>query len=386
MNNARLRAVVDTAVDGIILMDGRGMVTLFNPACERIFGYAAADIVGADIKRLMPSPYRDEHDQYLDNYQRTGERRIIGIGREVVGLRKSGETFPMDLSVGKVEHEGDEVSYVGILRDVTERKRAEEQRERDAAQLAAHSEQRERFIGQLANHNGELTHFVHAASHDLREPLRMITAFCGRLSSGYGGLLDARGAEYLALTIAATGRMHRLLDDLIEFGRLGLETERSSVFDSGQILRQVIETFEISAGESGAVITHDGLPEILGNPVRFQGLMQNLIGNAVKYVAPDVAPRVHVTATRDGGFFRFSVSDNGIGIASRHFEQIFEPFKRLHAKSSYEGSGLGLAICRKIVEGFGGALSVDSVEGAGSTFTFTVRVDGEGGDNGRGGS
>jgi PAS domain S-box-containing protein len=175
MNRSRLRAVVDTAVDGIILMDARGTVTMFNPACESIFGYAAEEIIGGDVKRLMPSPYRDEHDQYLENYQRTGERKIIGIGREVLGLRKSGETFPMDLSVGKVEDD-EGSSYVGILRDVTERKRADELREQLIGQLTARNEERERFVEQLTAKNAEQTHFLRAASHDLREPLRMITA------------------------------------------------------------------------------------------------------------------------------------------------------------------------------------------------------------------
>lgn len=382
MNKSRLRAIVDTAVDGIILMDARGVVTMFNPACERIFGYAADEIVGGDIKQLMPSPYRDEHDQYLENYRRTGERKIIGIGREVVGRRKSGDTFPLDLSVGKVE-EDDEVSYVGILRDVTDRNRADELREQLITQLTAQNEERERFVEQLAAQNEGQTHFLRVASHDLREPLRMIAAFCGRLSQNYAQRLDERGAEYLSLTIAAAARMNRLLDDLVDFGRLGLETERNCWFDTSEVLDQVLDTFGDPIRQSGAKMTRDSLPRIHGNPIRFQGLMQNLVGNALKYVAAGVVPRIHVTATREDEFWRFSVSDNGIGIAPRHHERIFEPFKRLHAKNHYEGTGLGLAISRKIVEALGGVLSVRSNEGEGSTFSFTVRIDGEENESGR---
>jgi light-regulated signal transduction histidine kinase (bacteriophytochrome) len=126
--------------------------------------------------------------------------------------------------------------------------------------------------------------------------------------------------------------------------------------------------------QSGAQITRGALPAIHGNPVRFQCLLQNLLGNALKYVAPDVAPRVRVAAAREGGFWLFEVADNGIGIEPRHFERIFEPFKRLHARSRYDGTGLGLAICRKIVEGFGGRIWVNSTPRAGSTFSFTVRI------------
>lgn len=359
MIESRLRAIVDTAVDGIILMDSRGMVTMFNPACERMFGYGAEEIIGGDVKRLMPSPYRDEHDQYLENHRKTGERKIIGIGREVVGLRSNGDTFPMDLSVGEAD-QGGITFFVGILRDVSERKRAEILRER--------------LIEQLTASNEERTHFAQVASHDLREPLRMVAAFCGLLAKVYGDRLDDRGREYLSLAIAGTTQMSLLLDDLVDFGRLGLEAERGSWFSADLILDQVLETLGEPIKEFGAVITRDELPQIYGNPIRFHRLMQNLIGNALKYVSAGVAPRIHVSVTNEGEVYRFSVTDNGIGIASRHHQQIFEPFKRLHAKNEYNGTGLGLAICRKIVEGFGGSISVSSAEGEGSTFSFTIRI------------
>ena len=355
-----LLAILDTAVDGIILMDARGTVTMFNSACEHIFGYAADEIVGGDVKRLMPNPYHDEHDQYLLNYQRTGHRKIIGIGRQVFGRRKSGETFPMDLSVGEAINDG-EVFYVGILRDVNDRVRAEEQRER--------------LVEHLVKSNEEQTHFVHAASHDLREPLRMISAFCGRLASDYSDRLDPRGAEYLSLAVAASEHMKRLLDDLVDFARLSDDAERRSRFDANSVVDQVVDGLSKIIQRSDAKITHGVLPQITANPIRFERLMQNLLSNALKYIAEDVNPRIHVDAARDGAFWRFSVADNGIGIDSRHFERIFEPFKRLHARGRYEGVGLGLAISRKIVEGFGGAMSVRSSGGQGSTFTFTIPTD-----------
>jgi two-component system, LuxR family, sensor kinase FixL len=362
MTDSHLRAIVDTAVDGIILMDARGTVTMFNLGCERIFGYAADEVVGGDVKRLMPKPYQDEHDQYLLNYQRSRVRKIIGIGRQVLGQRKSGETFPMDLSVGEVT-DGDEVAYVGILRDVSERVRAEEQRER--------------LIEQLAKSNAEQTHFVHAASHDLREPMRMITAFCGRLAADYRDRLDPRGVEYLSLAIAASEHMNRLLDDLVEFARLSNDAERGASFDANQVVDRVIDSLSKTIERSDAEITHDVLPNITANPIRFERLMQNLIGNALKYVAEDVRPCIRIEAAREGAFWRFAVVDNGIGVDPRHFERVFEPFKRLHTRGRYDGTGLGLAICRKIVEGFGGAISVQSSEGQGSTFSFTIPTDRE---------
>jgi two-component system sensor kinase FixL len=359
MFESRFRAILDTAVDGVILMDAMGVVTMFNPACERMFGYPAADVIGGNINTLMPPPYHGEHDQYLANYRATGQRKIIGVGREVKGRRSDGGVFPLELSVGEASHDG-EVFYVGIVRDVTERQRA--------------AEQREHLIEQLTASNEERSHFVHAASHDLREPLRMVAAFCGLLSKGYGDQLDERGREYLQLAVSSTTQMQALLDDLVDFGRLGLEAERSSTFSPNESLDQVLETLRDPIAESHAEVTSEALPEIRGNPVRFQRLLQNLIGNGIKYVPAGVTPRLHLSVLRVGEFWRFSVSDNGIGIEPRHHQQIFDPFTRLHAKSAYFGTGLGLAICRKIVEGFGGYISVCSAPGKGSTFSFTVKI------------
>ncbi len=180
MNAARLTALINTAVDGIIFIDAQGAITLFNPACERLFGYRAGEMVGQNVKRLMPAPDHAAHDGYVAAYRRTGERKIIGVGREVLGRRKDGETFPIELSVGEAAL-GGEVFFVGILRDITERRRA--------------ADQREQLIEALTASNEERAHFTHAASHDLREPLRMITAFCSLLTQDYGGGLDARGRE-----------------------------------------------------------------------------------------------------------------------------------------------------------------------------------------------
>ena len=365
MTESRLRAVVETAVDGIIFMDARGLVTMFNPACERMFGYKANEIIGGEVKRLLPR-YRGEPDQYSDQPRPPGHVKTIGVGREVVGRRKNGKRFPVDLSVGEAEQDG-EVYFVGILRDGSDRKHADDLREQ--------------FIEQLTASNVERSHFGHVASHDLREPLRMVAAFCGLLSKDYGDRLDDRGREYLTLAVSAANQMQDLLDDLVDYGRLGLEAERGAWFESNESVDQVLENLHETIRESSAQITYGGLPRIFGNRIRFIRMMQNLIGNALKYVAPDAIPLIAVSAVQEGAFWRFSVSDNGIGIETRHHERIFEPFKRLHAKSRYYGTGLGLAICRKIVDGFGGRIWVSSATAEGSTFSFTVKIQDEGGDN-----
>jgi two-component system sensor kinase FixL len=352
MFEAGLRAVADTALDGIMLIDEGGGVMLFNPACEQMFGYAASEIIGSNIDRLMPGLFDEGPDQW------PGVRRMMGIGREVQGRRKSGDAFPIELSVGEARKNDQETFFVGILRDITERRRADEQREE--------------LIEELAASNEERGHFAHAASHDLREQLRMISSFCGLLSNDYGERLDDRGREYLTLVMSAAAQMKDLLDDLVDYARLGADAERRTWFESGETLDQVVEILAEAIRETGAVITRERLPRVYGNQIRFERLLQNLVGNAMKYVPPGATPNIHVSADRAGEVYRFKVADNGIGIEPRHFDQIFEPFKRLHSRSDYSGTGLGLAICRKIVQGFGGEIMVWSAPGVGSTFSFTI--------------
>jgi two-component system sensor kinase FixL len=323
-----------------------------------VFGYRQDEVVGHNVKMLMPSPFHEEHDYYLENYQRSGERKIIGIGREVEGRRKDGTTFPIELSVGEARHRNEPL-FVGIIRDITKRRQAEDQREL--------------MMKRLTEADIERGHFAHVAAHDLGQSVRMVSSFCGLLSSNYGARLDERGREYITLMTSAAGTMRALLDDLVEHGRLDLEKESESWFDAAKSLKDVLGSLSEIIESSHAVITHDELPTICASPIRFSRLLQNLIGNAIKYVAPGVAPRIHVSAETMPTEWIFSVADNGIGIDPRYHGRIFEPFKRLHNASQYAGTGMGLAICKKIVQGFGGELRVESALKQGSTFVFGIK-------------
>jgi two-component system sensor kinase FixL len=354
----QLKAVVDTAVDGVILIDSRGIVRMFNPACERVFGYRQDEVMGHNVKMLMPTPFHEEHDGYLENYLRSGERKIIGIGREVKGRHKDGTVFPMELSVGEARHKNEPL-FVGIVRDITRRRQAEDQREL--------------MMTKLTEADIERGHFAHVAAHDLGQSVRMISSFCGLLLSNYGDRLDERGREYLKLMTGGATTMRALLDDLVEHGRLDFEEENEVWFDAENSLKDVLGNLRENIETSNAVVTHDELPMICATPIRFSRLLQNLIGNAIKYVAPGVSPRVHISARTTPDEWIFSVKDNGIGINPQYHDRIFEPFKRLHNASQYAGTGMGLAICRKIVQGFGGRLTVESALQQGSTFSFSIK-------------
>jgi signal transduction histidine kinase len=236
----------------------------------------------------------------------------------------------------------------------------------------------ESVVEAVAATGEEPNEFVRGAAHDLGAPLRMVMAFCELLSKDYAEHFDARGREYLSLAVLATTQMRHLLDDLIEFGRPGLPADQRSWFESGETFDGALEILHDAVGMSGAKITRGPLPRIYGDQAQFARLMQNLIGNALKYVAAGVAPRIHVSAVLDRAFWLFSVADNGIGVEADDHARIFEPFKQLHPKTSHSGSGLGLAICRRLVEGFGGRIWVRSTPGKGSTFSFTIAIRDEG--------
>jgi PAS domain S-box-containing protein len=385
-----------------------GKILRVNRAFAQVLGYEPDELIGrAGFDLTWPVDRADEAGYYQrflagedDCYVR--EKRYVRKDGTPIWCRasatvaRSADTRAPIMLVGVVEDIDEQLRVRAaaesarrdlevVAKDLEQvaRDRTEALSERDLllrqkevliAEMHHTEDLRERLIEQLTASNEEQTRFASVASHDLREPLRMVSSFCGLLSRGYGERLDERGREFLSLAVAGTNQMSLLLDDLVDFGRLGLEASRGSWFSSNDVLQRVLETLDEPIRQSGAMITHDVLPQIYGNPIRFNRLMQNLIGNGLKFVPTGIAPEIRVAARQDKEFWEFSVSDNGIGIAERHHQQIFEPFKRLHAKSVYSGTGLGLAICRKIVEGFGGLISVNSVEGQGSTFSFTVRI------------
>ena len=333
-SRARLGAIIDNAVDGIIAIDARGIILSANPASTHIFGYPPEEMVGRNVKMLMPEPYHGEHDGYIANYNRSGEAKVIGIGREVEGRRKDGSVFPLDLAVAKLELDG-AVIYSGIVRDISERKASEQA---------------------LIEANAELEEFAYRTSHDLRSPiassLGLLTISRDMLAEGE---LTALG-QTLQRMEQNFRRLDHLIQNIITITRNRLMEEEARPITLRSLVSEAIEALS-HLEDSARIRIENHVPEeltIVSKPSKFQVIVGNMLSNAVKYHDPEEeAPAIDIRAFRYAGKLRLSVEDNGLGVppASRHL--LFKMFKRLHPNRSF-GSGLGLYILRKSAEALGG--------------------------------
>ncbi|MDX2283220.1 MAG: PAS domain S-box protein [Bacteroidia bacterium] len=364
---SRLKAIIDTAIDGIITIDSRGRIETVNPAAAVLFGYEIPELIGHNISMLMPDPDRSRHQYYIDHYLRTGQQKIIGIGREVKGLKKDGTVFPFRLAISEVEiGDGDERIFTGIIHDLTKEKQAEERLRRYAAELE--------------RSNKDLENFAYVSSHDLQEPLRKIQAFGSRIQEREGHRLSDQGRDYLDRMLRAATRLSNLINDLLAFSRVSTRAKPFEPTDLQSIVQEVLSDLELSIREQGAEISVGALPVIDADPVQMMQLFQNLISNSIKFHREDVPPRILISAEmvaraaeEDPEKVSITVHDNGIGFEEKYLDRIFDVFQRLEG-ARFPGSGIGLAICRKIVQRHQGQISARSILHQGSAFTVVLPV------------
>ena len=350
-----LAAIVESSDDAIVSKDLNGIVRSWNAGAERLFGYTSAEMIGKPITTIIPLDRLDEESEILSRLKR-GER-VDHF--ETIRKNRDGSLLNVSLTISPVKDARGRISGASkIARDITERKRQEKAlREANAA---------------LARANADLQQFAYSASHDLQEPLRMVSTYSELLKREFGGRLGPNGDEYLGYTIEGAQRMEQLLEDLRAYAlATSFGTEPTEDVDAEESLNKALTALCSAIEDSGATITRTSLPYVRMHPFQLEQLFQNLISNAVRYRNRE-PPRIHVAAARHGQDWRFSIQDNGIGIDQRYQEQIFELFKRLHSAAEYPGSGMGLAICQRIAERIGGRIWVESAPGKGSTFFFTV--------------
>ncbi len=359
---AHLASILDTVPDAMIVIDERGIVQSFSSAAERLFGYTAAEVIGKNIKILMPSPYRENHDGYIERYLRTGERRIIGIGRLVVGERKDGSTFPMELAVGEMRS-GDRHFFTGFIRDITQRQQSEARLQELQSELVHIS--RLTAMGQMAS----------ALAHELNQPLLAIVGYM----KGSRRLLESGGEDRSALLRDAMDkagdqalRAGQIIRRLREFvGRGDSERRVESV---KKLIEEASALALVGTKDQGVRVRFQFDPAVdlvLVDKVQIQQVLLNLLRNAVE--AMEVTERrelVVSTAAADDDMIVVNVADSGSGIAPELMSQLFQPF----VTNKREGMGVGLSICRTIIEAHGGQIVVEPNPAGGTIFRFTLRA------------
>lgn len=352
-----LRAFVDSIPAAVYMKRADGRYLMINRLFGELFHIAPDAVVGKTDYDLFPEATADIFRQ--------NDRRVIETREEVVieeavpqtdGLHQyTSIKFPL------INQKGELYATAGISMDVTERVRTQQQ-------LALYARELERS-------NEDLQQFAYVASHDLQEPLRMVSGYCHLLAARYKGRLDADADDFLQFATEGAERMKHLVDDLLAYSRLGSLPSRLTDVDLAAVVSEAIRNLQLVVKESGATIDVGPLPQLRGDHVRLVQLFQNLLSNALKFVAR-TPPVVRIEARPDGERWRFAVIDNGIGFDNRQAERIFLMFRRLHARGDYPGTGIGLALCRRIVEQHGGRIWAESMPGQGSTFHFTLASSG----------
>lgn len=361
----RFRTLATTANDAIVSADSGGRVTYLNSAAERLFGFVTAEAIGEPLTILMPKRFHDAHEAGLERYNRTGEARVVGNTIELVGRRKDGSEFPMELSLAAWSL-GSENAFTGIIRDISDRKQAEETVRRYADQLEAA--------------NSELDAFAYSVSHDLRAPLRSIQGFGQALLEDCEDRLDDSGREHLQRIRKAAERMATLIDDLLELSRVARASLRSERVDLSSLAEAILA--ELVEGEPDRSVQVSVMPGAvaIGDPRLLKVVLDNLLRNAWKYTRTKPEAHIEFGVSRQGAAATYYVRDNGVGFDMAYVDKLFQPFQRLHSATEFEGTGVGLASVQRIVTRHGGRVWAEGAENRGATVYFTLATPGPSSD------
>ena len=355
-DEVHLRSYIEAALGGILAVNRKGRIVFMNGHTEQMFGYPRQEIIGQSLMILVPQHLQEQYAAALSEYFAAPSVRLLGMELGLTAQRKNGQEFPIEIGLSFVEGQEGPIA-LGFVTDVTERKLVRDE-------LA-------RINVALVRSNTELDLFAHLVSHDLQEPLRVITSYLDLLHRRYRGKLDSTADSFIDHVIEGASRMRHQIEDLLNFSCIGTVNPALQPVPSDGILKTALETLQAAIDERSAQVSSDPLPEIVADPNLLAQVFQNLIANGIKF-QKDGVPLVHVSAFQQGSEWVFSVHDNGIGIQAKDSARIFKMFERLNSKEQYPGTGLGLMICHKIMERLHGRIWFESKPGEGTTFFFSL--------------
>jgi PAS domain S-box-containing protein len=357
LSNIYNRSLIEASLDPLVTIGHDGKITDVNTSTEFVTGYSRDELIGTDFTNYFTEP-----EKAKQGYQEVFKEGFVSdYALEI--RHRDGSTTPVLYNASIYQDEdGEVVGVFAAARDITERKKAEE-----ILKLK---------LEELARSNAELEQFAYVSSHDLQEPLRMVTSYLQLLQRRYQGNIDDKADKYIHFAVDGAFRMQGLINDLLEFSRVTTRAREPEAMDSEFVLNQVLSGLELYIKENKATVSHGYLPKVMADSTQMIQVFQNIIINGIKFHGEE-APKIHISAGRNAREWIFLVQDNGIGIDPQYSEKIFEVFKRLHKKEEYPGTGIGLAICKKIVERHGGHIWVESELGKGSTFYFTLPINPE---------